>query len=754
MLRRGGKAVNERKGGGGRIEDIFDAGLADDERVFRAAFQADLFRSIVRAGERAKANGGTEGGFSLGSNWIVEVPNAKGAVTFSAEKLRKQVVDALRNAGAQGAGGETGDALFDALFGTGDNLTIFKERPSNGKNGVVSIYGEDGRLRTYELPEVNAEGWAKGLLDFTDPRNPTLWEKWGEIAVAAVRSGATQLNPAFALRNLMRDTLHVATMNQYGTFIPVVGSVQGVVGDLLGSKPARTFEAMGLQMGGMLGKSRLDSARRSNRYIMSKNWFQAQMAKGLTKALADVIGITENGTRVKEFQLANDYMLKHGASPKAAGMIAGCNALDASIDFLRSGYAGQALNREIPFFNAGIQGLDQLFRNLGLQDPKAWDLFGSRKARAARTLLQGLATLTSVALLSWLFNRRDEKSKRKEKELPPHERWNYISFGDFRFPVPYEAGYLFASLPRAVLDATVDGDKSAVGDCLKMFSTTFPVQADSLHGFMRNFARIAPLVDIAFNEDWKESPIVPQHVMDSKESWEWSTAKTSGFSKDLAKALHGVIGNSRLASPAHLDALFDGYTGFIYGKLARLAYGEQDFSFDASRPNDWPVLGTLFRSPAVSRLAGDFYGERENLKLKAGSGTATIAEYGRLSVLDEVAKDIRPFWDANRRLMADRDMPRAERFDRMDANSVKATDAIRAISRDESVMRERGMSHLAAKLANPSATGDSWERAAKMLKADGASLPDAQKALRRYGRAHGWSRDTVNKRLRLLTARW
>ena len=447
-------------------------------------------------------------------------------------------------------------------------------------------------------------------------------------------------------------------------------------------------------------------------------------------------------------------MLRQGVSDKAARMIAGCNALDTTIDFLRSGYTGQKINRIVPFFNAGVQGLDQFARALGMLEPKAWDVKDSRFYRLGRTLLQGLAFLTTAALFSELYNRSDPERKRKDEELPPHERWNYISFGDLRIPVPYEAGYLFASIPRAVAAAFIDGDEKAVSECLKMFSTTFPLQVDSLHGFMRNAAFVGPLADVAFNEDWKYKTIVQQHVKDGKESWEWYGPRTTGLSKDLGKALHKVIGDSYFSAPAYLDTIFDGYTGGMYSKLACLAYGEADFSFDTSRPSDWPIIGTFFRRPESSRIPNDFYDERAKLERKAGSGTATIAEYGRLSAMDSIAKDIRPYWDANRRLMADRDMPRKERLDRMDENTRKATDAIRAMSKDEAELRSHGMKALAAKLANPSATGDSWERAAKMLKTDGATLQETQSALRLYGRAHGWTRDTVNKRLRLLSARW
>ena len=758
MMRRNGKAVNERKGGSQRIEDIFDAGLVDDERVFRAAFQADLFRSIINAGKLAEQNGGTEAGFSVGANWIHEVPNAQGAVTFSSEKLRKQIVDALKKSGAEGANGETGDTLFDALFGNGENLTIFKEKPSNGKKGIVSIYGEDGRLHTYELPDNNAEGWAKGLLDFTDGNTfASLWEKWGEFAVSAVRAGATQLNPVFALRNLLRDTLNAATYNQYGTFIPVVSSIEGVVKDLMDKKPAQMYKSMGLEMGGFMGRSRLAGARKSNNYLLSKNWAQAQLRKGFFKAIADVVGVTENGTRIKNFENAYDYMLKNGASDKAAQMIAGCWSLDATVDFLRSGTIGQKINKFIPFFNAGVQGIDQFLRGFGLQDPKAWDLPGSKKERAARTVMQGVSWLTTLSILGWIVSNalRDEDDP-EDEELPPHERWNYISFGNFRMPIPYEAGYIFASIPKAVLETVVKGDANALPECLKMFGTSFPLQAGSLHELMRNNALFAPLIDVAFNEDWKGSQIVPSYVRDSKESWEWYTRRTTGLSKDLGKALHKIIGNSYFSAPAYIDTMFDGWTGGLYSKLAKLAYGESELGFDTTRPSDWPVVGTLFRSPTATRVAGNFYDELKELERKVGSGTATVEEAGRKVLLDETANKIRPLWDENGKLMnPNNGLSRKYRFDKMDENNLKARREIKSTPTDAATLRKEGIRKLAMSASNPASSEHLVENSLKMLKAGGVTLQEAKDAILRYAEETGKIKGaTIGRHWLILEAVW
>ncbi len=636
MLKRKGKAVNKRTGSGRQVEDIFDAGLVDDERIFAAAFQADILRSLVAAGKRAEtANiastmGGAPAAYSVGANWLKEVPNAQGAVKFTAEKLRKQITDAMQKSG-QAASKSDADNVFDALFDDGkDTLTIFKEKPSNGKNGLVSLYDEDGKLHTYELPEVNAEGWAKGLMGFTDATKPNILEQWAQIAAAATRSGATVLNPTFALRNIVKDTLHAATVNEFGIYFPGASTVQGIAMDLLNTNAKQLFDSMGIQMGSMLGEAKLQSARRANRYLMSRNWFEAQWNKGIKKVIADFVGFSENSSRIKEFKNVRDFMMKRGASEKAADMLAGCNALDITLDFQRGGETTKTINRWVPFFNASVQGLEQTARAFGLLRAKEWQREPNRLKRASRTVLQGAAYLTMLALISELFNRSDDDRKKKVAELKPHEKWNYISFGDVRIPVPYEIGYIFASIPRAVVAELYDGQDGAVKECLEMFRRTLPGLSP------RDMALIGPALEAAMNESWTGRAIVPEHVMRSKRSYDWYDERTSEFSKRLARALHPIFGDSRWASPAHIDYVFNGITGNMF---KRTIGGISDLAeLDSTRPHTWPVVGTFFRNNATaSRVVGDFYERKIELTRKKGSGEASPLEIAELSAAEKIA---------------------------------------------------------------------------------------------------------------------
>ncbi len=682
MLKKRGKAVNRRTGSGRQVEDIFDAGLVDDERVFSAAFQADLLRSLVNLGKRGEVNNAAPGGalqgeLSVGANWIHEVPNAQGAVRFTAEQLRKQITDAMRGA-AMAPDKAAADNLFDQLFSDGkDILTVFKQKPSEGKNGLVSLYDEDGALHTYELPENNAEGWAKGLMGFTDPKKPNILEQWAQIAAAATRTGATILNPTFALRNIVRDTLHASTVNEFGFMIPGASTVQGIAMDMMGSNAKEIFDAMGIPMGSMLGESRLQSARRANRYLMSRNWFEAQWNKGVKKAIADFVGFSENGTRIKEFKLVRDYMLSHGASEKAADMLAGANALDITIDFQRGGEVAKSINRFIPFFNAGIQGLEQTARALGLLRAKEWQLETDRKKRAGRTVIQGAAWLLMLSLLAELFNRSDDDRKKKIDELKPHERWNYISFGDVRLPVPYEIGYIFSSIPRAVIAELYDGQKGAVAECLGMFRQTLPGISPT------DIAFIGPALNTAMNEYWHGGTIVPEYVQKSKLSYDWYDERTSEFSKMLGKAMYKVFGHGKISSPAHIDAFMNGITGNMYGRTLGAIGGQAEL--DASRPNTWPVVGTFFRNNlTASRLVGEFYERKIELERKKGSGVATERELAELHNAGKLAKRFAELRKESQKAKEDESLSVTERNDRLEKIVLEMQQGVRDYNKDPS----------------------------------------------------------------------
>ena len=131
------------------------------------------------------------------------------------------------------------------------------------------------------------------------------------------------------------------------------------------------------------------------------------------------------------------------AAAKRKGMSdtkAAYESRDATLDFARGGSASKALNRYVPFFNAGMQGADKLYRSMR-DNPKA-------------TTMYAVATITmpSVILSGYYLYGAPEDEREEYSEIP---QWQKDMFWIFkvddewkRYPKPFSLGYLFGSIPE------------------------------------------------------------------------------------------------------------------------------------------------------------------------------------------------------------------------------------------------------------------------------------------------------------------
>ena len=125
-----------------------------------------------------------------------------------------------------------------------------------------------------------------------------------------------------------------------------------------------------------------------------------------------------------------------------------------------------------------------------------------------------------------------------------------------------------------------------------------------------------------------------------------------------------------MASPAHLDALFNEMTGNMYGRIVGIVDLKRDF--DSSRPNTWPVLGTLFRNNATaSRVVGDFYERRAELTRKKGSKKTTSYEESELKVMDRRAKVMKNLRKQAQAIKEKAGLSAKERNDRLEEIALK-----------------------------------------------------------------------------------
>ncbi len=776
--RQSGQAINRRTGGFDHILDPIDAALMDQEKYLRACFQAKTLQLIIKAGNRASAenvmsitaNGGpnrnnmnpqNEAHNPVGAYWPVRVPNAQEAVKFSSGKLGKQLSQAAQDfAAATGADPiPLGDFVKDFTEDNTSLLTIFREKPSYGKHNLVSVYVE-GELQTYELPDMK---WANMLTDVYDKSEFSALEKTFGLATAGIRLGATTVNPGFAIRNGIRDSLHSAVMSESGA-VPGISTLNGMLQQLLGSESAELFRAMGGHMSDLVGVTKEQKWNHGGKVALAQNPLQTVGAyspidwvlmKPIVKSCADVLSFPELGPRVREMSGVMAKCRKAGLSEDACAILAMSHAKDISIDFQRAGRLMKHINHYIPFSNAMWRGTEQTARNLGLLPSLPHQFEDRNPKRAARNIGRGLAYITSwVTALAMLEMSGDDKDRRKAFEQSATEKWEYAHIGDWRFPLPFELGFVFGAIPKAAI-YEMYGDEGAMKECLAAFNQAMPSKYVNPDTAVGSISLFTPWIGLLRNQDYRGRPIVPQHIMDNREKQDWYTQYTT----ELSKKIGGFVG----ASPAQLEYLLDSYTGGLYRRTALMAENIGDTS-RLQEGRGFSMLDTLRARPQANRLIEDFYNFGVEGKRKLGSGTISLEEYGKLASQNGVKKQLTAKFDEMRAIRADKSMPLSEQDRRVNEVAEQANEIVRTFNaRDD--YRQRGIAYAASALTGKELSeldADDKEKYLGLLK--GVSKDDIVNALISFGgelvpvKERGvetfhqrWSAQNINQRVgRLL----
>ena len=154
--------------------------------------------------------------------------------------------------------------------------------------------------------------------------------------------------------------------------------------------------------------------------VSPRRWVDAMRAIG---------SVSEQATRVATYK----QMLGQGATREAAVLA----AQDRTLRFANVGKDTKGIAKVTAFWNAKIQGWDKLFRMI--KDPK--------------TSALALTMITAPTIALWTVN----KDNPEYWERPQWERnlfWLIPKTGGgfWRYPKPFEIGYIFASLPERMLD--------------------------------------------------------------------------------------------------------------------------------------------------------------------------------------------------------------------------------------------------------------------------------------------------------------
>ena len=404
--------------------------------------------------------------------------------------------------------------------------TFFVSGRYGRKDNVITVY-RDGKPEYYEIFDLDLY---EALAD-VDYEKLNLLEKIASIPAKMLRTGATAFNPDFTIRNPIRDTFQAAITSESG-FIPIIDTLRGSVEVFAKTELFKQLKEAGANQSSFATYDK-QSLQKALKTFQDKN-APEKVASVITSPIRFLFAVSdmfEQGTRMGEARKAYNKAIREGLSHKEAIEKAALAYRDITLDFGRFGSSTKKPNKQIPFFNATLQGLDKTARTFK-KDPVG-------------ATLRSLLWITMPSVILWWLNKDNERIQ----ELPTWQKntfWVFESGGIiWRVPKPPLLGQVFGSLPERLLDKAHQEDKYALENLLK----------DTLEDITPSVVPtyILPWLEVIANFDFfRKYGVVPK----SEERLE-PRHQYGEYTSEFAK----VVGDKLNLSPRKIDHIITGYTG-------------------------------------------------------------------------------------------------------------------------------------------------------------------------------------------------
>lgn len=451
---------------------------------------------------------------------------------------------------------------------------------ANGKDRImVKLEGEDYMIRV-EDPDLYR------AMTFFDRKPFGAMVNVAAKAKRLLTAGVTA-SPEFMLRNFLRDSLSSWAISKDG-FKPMIDSIKGVrkTWRMDGSTIDVMFSGasfLGGYVNGNDPEAMADTVRKSLRRKGMTPEQIARYEKSIIRNAAHAKGVVadawekysrvgeavENGNR----EAVYDAAIKAGKS-HAQAAFESKDLMDFSM--LGASRTMQVMTQVLPFFNARVQGLGKLTR----------ELRDNPRAIAKRA---GMITAASLALLA--HNWDDERYE----ALPDWDKdanWHFwLGEHHWRVPKPFEIGVLFGTIPERMARALGDKDTGAqFGKAVaRAIGDTFALNPTP--------QLVKPMVEAAFNYDsFRGGPIDgPQDL----------NVQAEARYNEQTSLLMRELGELTGFSPKQLEHLVIGYTGTMGSYVMAAADG----LIRAARPGEsasWradeiPLVKAVYRGTGPAK---------------------------------------------------------------------------------------------------------------------------------------------------------
>ena len=500
--------------------------------------------------------------------------------------------------------------LFETLANhpEGDEIAIEADRTSRWDSHGTATALVNGRRRRFAIHD---PAMAVMLDSIAEKPMPVLI-RWLAAFRIAISTMITAM-PVFIVKNFFRDTFAGFVAGRY-LQVPVLGTLFGglhATHDLVTGRSRRMRDYL-LQGGFYSGlvESEVDLTGTGAR-------LPAAMAGSLRRGWSRLVYLltrpawfAEAGTRVNQFVRARGRGATGYEAIRAARMV--------SADFANIGASRgwRMYVVTVPFLNAAIQGLDQLYQIVRFRSrrDRSSPLWGrGRRWHVAKTLLCGLM-LSAMAWAAWQHNQRTSGRRVAYENQTDYEKASWVTlYGiapgtDIRIPVPFQIGAVFVKIPEVVLDLTQGSDTQAGPKFVWSL-----IHGNLAVGWIPAVAQ--PFVEVYTNRNFFGEEIIPAYM----KSWP-PEAQYFHRSTPLPYRTAGEIVG---ASPLHVQTFVRAWTGHFGNAIVAVLDEEVFWDRRAHGARPFPKAKQLLtgvyslrppRPRTYTRTSNEFYALAEWLE--------------------------------------------------------------------------------------------------------------------------------------------
>lgn len=358
----------------------------------------------------------------------------------------------------------------------------------------------------------------------------------------------TGANPVFSLtRNILRDIPHayIASKTTNNPVRFLVDLADASIQILRDGELYKQYKRIGGGHSSSIAANR-NLLAQSKRSVLPKSLMR-DLGPRFFHALENAMNAVETAPRLAEFKRAS----MNGDLKSAL-----FEAQDLTVNFKRRGKLIAELDKVFPYMNAAIQGLDQFVR-----------LYKNNPRRAT---IKAFLALTVPGAVMYAVNHDDPNYQKVSNRVK--DNFLLIPKGDgtfWKIAKPKELGTLFIDLPERLMRKFAEDDPAAFRDFADQLRTNFLPPgisgAAKSGGFTDRMLGaigdtiIGPFADLAANQTFSGSPIVPGYL-ERKSPGLQADTKTTSIARWIGDKTYGTKFEQ---SPMKLDYLAKQYTGFL-----------------------------------------------------------------------------------------------------------------------------------------------------------------------------------------------